>query len=52
MNDLLHRFYTPAYPRERMASFAQLVEARPAVAPSKKKFLEYFSIPDAQPARR
>ena len=26
MNDLLHRFYTPAYPRARIASYAQLVD--------------------------
>jgi N-acetylglucosamine kinase-like BadF-type ATPase len=25
MNDLLHRFYTPAYPRARVASYAKLV---------------------------
>lgn len=26
MNDLLHRFYTPAYPRSRIASYAVLVD--------------------------
>jgi len=26
MNDLLHRFYTPAYPRARIASYAKLVD--------------------------
>ena len=26
MNDLLHRFYTPAYPRPRIASYAPLVD--------------------------
>jgi N-acetylglucosamine kinase-like BadF-type ATPase len=26
MNDLLHRFYTPAYPRPRIASYAALVD--------------------------
>jgi N-acetylglucosamine kinase-like BadF-type ATPase len=26
VNDLLHRFYTPAYPRARIASYAQLVD--------------------------
>ena len=26
MNDLLHRFYTPAYPRARVASYAALVD--------------------------
>ncbi len=26
MNDLLHRFYTPAYPRARIASYAPLVD--------------------------
>jgi N-acetylglucosamine kinase-like BadF-type ATPase len=26
MNDLLHRFYTPAYPRARIASYAALVD--------------------------
>jgi N-acetylglucosamine kinase-like BadF-type ATPase len=26
MNDLLHRFYTPAFPRARIASYAKLVD--------------------------
>src|SRR5229473_548479 len=26
MNDLVHRFYTPEYPRARIASFAKLVD--------------------------
>jgi N-acetylglucosamine kinase-like BadF-type ATPase len=26
MNDLVHRFYTPEYPRSRIASFAKLVD--------------------------
>jgi pilus assembly protein CpaE len=30
----------------------ELVESRPPVAPSKKKFLDYFSVTEAQPVRR